>query len=175
MNNEVMEDFASQINAAHSETVRYAHSALYYAMEVGRLLSEAKKTVEHGKWLPWMRENISFSERSAQAYMRLHINRRTIEKTQRAADFSVRDALTYINKPLGKQELADDWADRLEQAMRATQHGPLGESNENVRLCAERIHRLDRLLAEAFGISPDQYNADGFDLDNFLFGDEVFV
>ena len=46
-------------------------------------------------------------------------------------------------------------------------------NDENVRLCAERIHRLDRLLAEAFGISPDQYNADGFDLDSFLFGDEV--
>jgi hypothetical protein len=38
-------------------------------IEVGALLVEAKKQVMHGEWLPWLENEFSLSERSAQRYL----------------------------------------------------------------------------------------------------------
>jgi hypothetical protein len=43
-----------------------------HAIEYGRLLSEAKATVQHGQWDNWIRVNCSFAARTAQLYMRAH-------------------------------------------------------------------------------------------------------
>ena len=44
---------------------------LKHAIECGRLLIEAKATLPHGAWLPWLEANVSFGARQAQKYMRL--------------------------------------------------------------------------------------------------------
>jgi hypothetical protein len=36
---------------------------------IGDLLSEAKKQVDYGEWLPWLRDGFSLSERTAQRYI----------------------------------------------------------------------------------------------------------
>lgn len=104
-----LDDYAARINEAHSLAVTHAATAIEKALEVGRLLTEAKDACSHGQWLPWLRENCAFSERTAQAYMRLHAKRDRIEvesaaNAQRVADFSVRDALKYLAEPLGSDD-----------------------------------------------------------------------
>ncbi len=74
----VFQDLADKINEAHKLAREHAESAIDYAFRVGDLLTEAKDKVPHGKWLPWLRENVKFSERSAQAYMRLASSQKTI-------------------------------------------------------------------------------------------------
>jgi hypothetical protein len=37
----------------------------------GELLIEAKSLLKHGEWGNWLTENASFTERTAQSYMRL--------------------------------------------------------------------------------------------------------
>src|SRR5262245_26802968 len=91
------DELARRSNDAHLKAVTNARQALEHALEVGRLLTEAKATARHGAWLPWLRDNCTMSERSAQAYMRLWSSRDHIEKEyasdpQRVADFSVRGA-----------------------------------------------------------------------------------
>jgi hypothetical protein len=96
------EDLAAQINEAHKLAREHAESAIDHAFRAGDLLIEAKGKVQHGHWLPWLRENVQFSERSAQAYMRLTAKRDTIMANIADDDdgISVRQALGHLRKPL---------------------------------------------------------------------------
>ena len=44
---------------------------LLCGIEVGRRLTEAKEMLDHGEWLPWLKRETSFTDRSAQRYMQL--------------------------------------------------------------------------------------------------------
>ena len=45
--------------------IGHAGKAIEQAIACGRMLLEAKAKVPHGKWLPWLRDNITFSLRAA--------------------------------------------------------------------------------------------------------------
>jgi hypothetical protein len=79
---------AAEINEAHALALKHADSAVEQAMRCGNLLMEAKAKAPHGHWLPWLRQNVEFSERTAQAYMR--IAQRFNRNPQRATDLSAR-------------------------------------------------------------------------------------
>ena len=40
-------------------------------LTIGRCLIEAKEKLPHGEWLPWLSEQIHYSEKTAQNFMRL--------------------------------------------------------------------------------------------------------
>lgn len=42
------------------------------AIEVGRLLKEAKELLNHGEWLKWLKESVSFSKSTAANLMNLY-------------------------------------------------------------------------------------------------------
>jgi Protein of unknown function (DUF3102) len=62
---------AVEIEAAHQAAYGAARTALEHAAECGRLLLEAKAAVEHGGWLPWLRQNTTVGPRQAQRDMRV--------------------------------------------------------------------------------------------------------
>lgn len=66
-----LEALAGRIRQAHEFAVRSAKDTLTYARQAGGLLLSAKKQVPHGQWLAWLSENVPFSARAAQAYMRV--------------------------------------------------------------------------------------------------------
>ena len=84
-----------QINAEHELAKESFKAGCKHAQKVGELLLEAKKGIQHGDWLPWLHSNCSFSERTAQGYMRLArvLPKLDPENAQRVADLSFRDAL----------------------------------------------------------------------------------
>lgn len=45
--------------------------AVETVIEIGEYLTEAKDYLSHGDWLKWLAENVHFSQRTAQNYMRL--------------------------------------------------------------------------------------------------------
>lgn len=47
-------------------------AALCGAIEIGRRLSEAKEMLPHGEWGRWLREEVEFSQRTANNFMRLY-------------------------------------------------------------------------------------------------------
>ena len=93
----VLADLATKINAAHREAEIASRCALDHALHAGELLIEAKAAVPHGQFLVWIDENCAFSQRSAQAYMRL--SRKLPEKAQRVAHLPLRLALEAIAEP----------------------------------------------------------------------------
>ena len=44
---------------------------VYFGVEIGRRLVEAKEKVEHGQWLPWLKSQTEFSQPTASRFMRL--------------------------------------------------------------------------------------------------------
>ena len=62
---------AKEINAAIAAAEDAARDAVAHARRAGELLIEAKATVPSGEWTAWVKEHVSVSLRTAQAYMRL--------------------------------------------------------------------------------------------------------
>jgi phage N-6-adenine-methyltransferase len=85
---------ATRIRAEHEAAQSAMRSAVSHAVEAGKLLMEAKRTVGHGGWEAWVRDSCGFSERTAQGYMRLA--RLDPEKAQRVALLSLREALKAL-------------------------------------------------------------------------------
>jgi len=71
-----------------------------HAVRAGALLIDAKRVVDHGNWLPWLRENFGLSERSAQNFMKLSRDMATLPaaNAKRVALLPLREALASIAK-----------------------------------------------------------------------------
>ncbi len=85
------------------------------AIRIGELLQEQKAGLKHGEWLPWVKENLPFSERLARDYMRFY-NKREELKTAKIADLD--DARKYITPPIfssGKVVSLKDRIDKIQE------------------------------------------------------------
>lgn len=64
-------ELSSAINDQHAEVLRHATGMVGHAIKCGSLLIEAKATVVHGEWTPWLESNFHGSPWVAQKYMQL--------------------------------------------------------------------------------------------------------
>jgi hypothetical protein len=97
-----LDDLARRIDAEHEAALRSARTAIEHAIECGQLLLEARASVPHGGWLPWLRENTKVSERTAQRWMRFAENAEALlVKSATVADLTFADAdrLLDASKP----------------------------------------------------------------------------
>lgn len=92
---------AAGINEAHSRCKAAARATVAHALDCGDLLIAAKAKVEHGGWLPWLRDHCpDVSVRTAQAYMQLARQRAEVEaKCATVAHLGVRQALDLVAEP----------------------------------------------------------------------------
>ena len=89
-----------RINEEHRLCEEAVGAALEHAINAGEGLTQMKARTSYGMWGAWLRENFEGSERTAQAYMRLH--RRREEIRNGAADLSIRGALSSLSTPKPK-------------------------------------------------------------------------
>lgn len=59
------------IEAITSEILQLKNDAGNAILGIGQRLLEAKAILPHGEWLPWLTEQVDFSERQAQRFMKL--------------------------------------------------------------------------------------------------------
>jgi hypothetical protein len=62
---------AGEVATLQREIEAHTLAAADKALTLGAMLCEAKDLIQHGGWLPWLKE-AGISERNAQRYMRLH-------------------------------------------------------------------------------------------------------
>jgi hypothetical protein len=62
---------AEEIKLAHAGVEAAAQTAAEHAIAAGNALIEAKELLKHGEFLPWLKEHVGFSERTAQLYMKV--------------------------------------------------------------------------------------------------------
>ena len=91
-------------------------------LTIGRCLIEAKEMLPRGEWLPWLGEQVGYSERTAQNFMRLA---REFSNPQALADLGATKALALLALPAEERErfveehnVIDMTTRQLEQAIR---------------------------------------------------------
>ena len=91
-------------------------------LTIGRCLTEAKQSLPHGEWLPWLNERVELSERTAQKFMKLA---REWSNPNTLADLGASKALMLLALPESERErfaedhnVIDMSARQLEQAIR---------------------------------------------------------
>lgn len=88
------------ITAEIKDLCRQAQTmALLYAVEIGRRLDEAKRALPYGKWGEWLKNEVEFSQSSANNFMKLY-------EEYGAAQISIFgasvDSQTFANLPYSK-------------------------------------------------------------------------
>ena len=113
---------------------RQAGQAVY---EIGRCLLEAKAQLKHGEWLPWLRDEVAFSEASAQRYMRLA---REYGKSRIVTDLGAGKALELLALPESQREefveendVSGMTKEQLRQAIRERDEATVLAARERVR------------------------------------------
>jgi hypothetical protein len=84
---------ATEIRKAHADVQDAAKTAAQRAIEAGHALIEAKELIEHGGWLPWLREHCALADRTARLYMQIA---RSGLKSATVADFGLQAAAKAI-------------------------------------------------------------------------------
>jgi len=116
---------SADINAAHRACEQAARSTLEHAYRTGELLIEAKATLRHGEWLPWLEANCEVSDRQARTYMRLA---RELPKSEVGSDLSLKGALRAIEAPEPEPEPQAEGEERAQR---------LGELEEGIQRFVE--------------------------------------
>jgi hypothetical protein len=140
-----LSDLAARINESHHLAMSHASKAMEQATACGEMLLETKAKVPHGHWLRWLRENVTFGERSAQGYMRI------AQAPRRPATGNIRDALKQLATPrrhrldamLQELGLFNDRA----KIMKASRPDDVSKwSIEDAKNCADSIRDIDEIL-----------------------------
>ena len=84
-----------------TEILRLKQDAGNAILGIGQRLIEAKAMLPHGEWLPWLTEQVEFSERTARNFMRLA---REWTIRQALADLGAAKALTLLALPPEERE-----------------------------------------------------------------------
>lgn len=111
MNMEAVEETAVDIENIHmsagiavitSEILFYKQQAGCAIIEIGRLLIKAKEQMKHGEWIPWLRDKVDFSERTAQRFMKCA--EEYGGNTKLVTDLGLRKALALLALPESERD-----------------------------------------------------------------------
>ncbi len=89
------------IEAVTCEILHLKQELARNIVDIGLRLIEAKEMLSHGEWLPWLKENVCFSETTAQSYMKVA---KEFPNPQLVGDLGVRKALTLLALPSAERE-----------------------------------------------------------------------
>ena len=68
---------------------------LFYAVEIGKRLKEAKESLPHGEWGEWLKNKVEFSQSSAINFMKLY-------DEYGSEDLTLSNSQTFVNLPYSK-------------------------------------------------------------------------
>ena len=100
---EITKSEIDSIIESHNKVGVHASMMLKEAIGTGGKLIKAKAKLQHGQWLPWVKENLPISERLVQDYMRFYENR---EKLKNANVADLTEARKLLTPPISPKERA---------------------------------------------------------------------
>jgi hypothetical protein len=95
-----LDDLAARIKAEHEATALSLKRGIEHAIKAGELLIQAKAQLDHGSWLPWLKEHCAMRPRMAQNYMQIARRRGELESNaQSIAHLTLPKALQALAVP----------------------------------------------------------------------------
>jgi hypothetical protein len=98
--------------AEHADAIRtLGKQTVENVIEIGRRLTECKRIVGHGNWLPWLEREFGWSERTARRFMQAH--EFALAKSDKLADLNIGvSSLCLLAAPSTPKEAADEIIER---------------------------------------------------------------
>ena len=91
---------ARDLEIIEAEILFYKRHAGRALLAIGKRLMEAKAQLRHGEWLPWLRDKVDISERSAQDFMRIA---KEYSESAEIADLGASKALALLGLPASER------------------------------------------------------------------------
>jgi DUF3102 family protein len=104
---------AAEINRLHTEIDEAARTTIDKAIRIGQLLSEQKRSLKHGQWLPWLEANVSFTDRTARNYLRVFEKREQL-KLESVSDLTKAYRLLADKVTVSSPEVDEEVWDKLQ-------------------------------------------------------------
>lgn len=126
--------------------------ALMYAIEIGRRLIEAKSALDHGQWGEWLKNEVEFSQSSANNFMRLYEEYGSAQisifgagaNSQTIANLPYSKALQLLSLPADERESFAEEEDVEHMSVRELQTA-IRERNEALESAEEARRQRDEL------------------------------
>jgi len=98
-------ELATRIKSLHAAVIESGKNTVRKAIDAGVALIEAKKQVDHGQWLKWLKQNCELSDRTAEVYMTCARSRTRLEAIiAGAANMTLAAALREIKPTSDRAE-----------------------------------------------------------------------
>ncbi len=92
------DEIVTEIEKLHHDFLENARNHLMLAKKIGEILERKKSEVKHGEWEIWVEENLSFSIRSVQYYMKIHKHWNTLINTPTKSAGLLTEAIELITE-----------------------------------------------------------------------------
>ena len=129
------------IEAITEEILFYKQQAGAAILEIGRRLLEAKAVLSHGAWLPWLEQQVEFSEVTAQRFMRLA---REYRNPSPVTDLGASKALVLLALPSAEREEFAAASHEVNGEMKTALEMTKRELEQAVRERKEALEQLER-------------------------------
>jgi hypothetical protein len=94
---EVRTDCEKEISRLHAEINAHAQQTVVAALRIGQLLNAQKARLGHGAFMPWVKENLPFTHKTATTYMALYYHESIIRrKLETLSNFTLMDAYALV-------------------------------------------------------------------------------
>jgi len=125
------------IAAEHAEAIRsLGKRVVTDVIEIGRRLTECKKIVGHGNWLPWLEHEFGWSDRQALNFTRVYELAET--KSEKFSDLNLPVSSLYLlAAPRTPPKVRDEIIDRAEHGEKI-KHGEIAERVRQSRPSSKR-------------------------------------
>jgi hypothetical protein len=74
---------AAELVKLHNIAVSFGDQTLMIAVKCGELRAKKKDSLSRGQWLPWVKRNLPFTDRTARRYIKIRHNRQTFKEEER--------------------------------------------------------------------------------------------
>lgn len=98
ISNRTPEVIAAEIRSIDQQARQYV---LQSAIEIGRKLAEAKELVSHGEWGSWLKENVNYSQSTANNFMRISTE---YANSQTLVNLNYSQAVALLSIPAEERE-----------------------------------------------------------------------
>ena len=96
-----MSEIVRPLELIEAEINFYKQQTATGIIEIGKRLIEAKKQIQHGQWGKWLEEKVSFSQRTANQFMRVATE---FSNSQSISNLGVRKLFLLLDVPADKRE-----------------------------------------------------------------------